>query len=1086
MPTNYDDYTENALVEQPAMALLGELGWDIINAYAEELSEGGTLGREMRSQVVLRSHLECALHRLNPDLPDRALQLATEELTRDRTSTLSLVQANRAIYKLLRGGVPVTYHDAEAGSEITRTVRVIDWQHPHEGNDFLAVRQLWVSGEMHTRRTDVVGFVNGLPLLLAEFKAPNKAARDAYTDNLRDYKDTIPRLLHYNALTVLSNGSESVAGSVTAAWEHFGEWKRVEREDEKRVVSLERLLRATCTPERLLDLTENFILYEDARGGTNKIVAKSHQYLGVNNAVDAVESIEENQGRLGVFWHTQGSGKSFSMAFFARKVLRTRPGNWSFVVITDRQDLDEQIYKIFAATGTVTEDGAQAESSAHLRELLREDHRFVFTLIHKFRTDRGERHPVLSKRDNIIVMVDEAHRTQYDVLAQNMRQALPNAAFLAFTGTPLMAEEEKTREVFGDYVSVYDFQQSIEDGSTVRLHYENRIPELQLTNDHLNEDIADLIEEADLDDREEQKLERELGREYHLITRKDRLNKIGEDIAEHFLGRGYRTKAMVVSIDKLTTLRTFNAVQRHWSAGIKRLQEQIAAREANGFPTEGLKAQLQYMEETDMAVVVSQAQNEVADMAEKGLDIRPHRRRMEEEDLDDKFKDPDDPFRIAFVCAMWRTGFDVPSCATIYLDRPMRNHTLMQTIARANRTFGEKERGIIVDYAGIFRNLKEALAIYATGAGDSEEGTKTPIEDKSELLDELREAIAETKAFLNDRGVKVKAIQQVRGLNRVREIEDAVEAILEGTDADKGEESRERYLALARYVDKLFKSVLPDPAISELGPDRKLFTVLAQRIRSLQPDVDISGVRQSIEQLLDDSVAAEGYIIRDPRDQHVPTTGNPSLPYRNDDPARSDGLIDLSQFDFDALREEFERGRKRIEAEKLRGRLNQKVQSMVRRNRTRMDYLEKFEAMIEAYNMGSKNVEAFFDELLGFMEELQTEEERSEREGLSEETLAIYDILLDENVELSDEEHGQVKYIARDLLGRLKEEKLSLDWRRKQQARAGVRATIDRMLDEQLPEKYEAATFQRICSVVYEHVYNTYIDSEQSIYSIQP
>ena len=426
----------------------------------------------------------------------------------------------------------------------------------------------------YTRRIDLIGFVNGIPLLFIELKASHVNLKHAYDDNLRDYKDTIPHLFWYNGLIVLSNGSKALVGSITSPWEHFNEWKKINSEGEEGIISLDTVLRGTCTPERLLDLVENFTLFKIAAaekggkaGGLVKILAKNHQYLGVNNAFEAVQDIRENQGKLGVFWHTQGSGKSLSMVFFSQRVLRKLPGNWTFLVVTDRNELDEQIYKNFADSGVVTEaeKNVRAGSGEHLQQLLREDHRFLFSLIQKFHIENGKKYPVLSERDDIIVMTDEAHRSQYDVLALNMRNALPNAAFIGFTGTPLMAGEERTRQVFGDYVSIYNFKQSVDDQATVPLYYENRIPELQLINPNLNNDMEDLLDNAMLDENQESRLEREFSREYHLITRTDRLEKVAEDIVMHFLSRGYKGKAMVISIDKATAVKMYDKVSKYWS-----------------------------------------------------------------------------------------------------------------------------------------------------------------------------------------------------------------------------------------------------------------------------------------------------------------------------------------------------------------------------------------------------------------------------------------------------------------------------------------------------------------------------------------
>ena len=479
-------YTEDDLVKQPALALLRELGWETVDAYGEFGRAGGdgrsALGRETESEVVLVARLRPALERLNPDAGEVAVEQAIEELTRDR-SRMSPAAANREIYGLLKDGVRVIVPSLDEDGDTVERVQVIDWNDP-ANNDFLLCSEFWVAGEMYRRRADLVGFVNGLPLVFGELKGVHRRLEDAYNDNLRDYKESIPQIFWFNGVIVLSNGMDSRVGSVTAGWEHFGEWKKAASEEEAGRVSLEMVLRGVCEPARLLDLVENFTLFQEAPGGLVKLVAKNHQFLGVNNALEALRTIRGRQGRLGVFWHTQGSGKSVSMIFFAQKALRRVTGNWTFVVVTDRRELDRQIYRQFASSGVVGEGGAQARNSQHLRQLLGEDHRYVFTLIHKFRTNGpGEAHPVLSERDDIIVITDEAHRSQYDTLALNMRQALPNAAFLAFTGTPLIAGEESTRRVFGDYVSVYDFVQSVEDRATVPLFYENRIPELQLSND---------------------------------------------------------------------------------------------------------------------------------------------------------------------------------------------------------------------------------------------------------------------------------------------------------------------------------------------------------------------------------------------------------------------------------------------------------------------------------------------------------------------------------------------------------------------------------------------------------------------------
>lgn len=1051
-PSKVNVFSEDALVEQPAIALFSELGWETANCWGEKFGEKSTLGRETPTEVVLVSLLRPALKRLNPNLPKVAIDLAIEELIKDR-SLMAPAQANRGVYKLLKNGVRVTVPSEEEGDRI-EIVRVIDWNEP-EKNDFFLASQFWVLGEMYKRRADLVGFVNGLPLVFIELKTSHRRLENAYTDNLRDYKNTIPQIFWYNAFIVLSNGSQSKLGSMTAPYEHFSEWKKINSEGEEGKVSLETMIRGTCEKHRLLDIVENFTLFSEETVGLIKLVGKNHQYLGVNNAFDALKKRKENDGRLGVYWHTQGSGKSYSMVFFSQKVLRKIEGDYTFLIVTDRQELDDQIYKTFSSVGAVTEGQVQAGNGDHLKRLLRENHRNIFTLIQKFRTEGGEKYPKLSNRSDIVVMTDEAHRTQYDVFAMNMREALPNAAFIGFTGTPLMAGEEKTKEVFGDYVSIYNFRQSVEDGATVPLYYENRIPELQLSNVALNEDLNRVIDEAMLDERQEQKLQREFNREYQLITREERLEKVAEDIVSHFLGRGHRGKGMVVSIDKATSIRMYDKVQKYWLKYLEDLREQLA-NSSSEEERDRLEEKISYMEETDMAVVVSQSQNEVEDMVKKDLDIGPHRERIIREDLETKFKDSKDPFRIVFVVAMWMTGFDVPSVSTIYLDKPMRNHTLMQTIARANRVFRDKQNGLIVDYVGVFRDLEKALAIYGSGTGGQPEGGETPVKDKEKLVEALREAVEGLTGFLIERGIEPQDIIDAEGFERLKLLDDARDSIVEK------DELKRTFLSLTSSVMKLYKAVLPDPVAGEFAPLVKLFSVMVERIRILDPEVDISDVMEGVTRVLDESITARSFVIPESREDEEP--------------------VDLSRIDFEELKKRFEQGRKRTEAEKLRGQVKSKLREMVRLNKSRTDYQERLQKLIEEYNSGSLNITLYFEALVKMAQELTEEEQRSISEGLSEEELAVFDLLTKPEISLTDKEKDEVKRISGDLLEILKKEKLVLDWRKRQQARADVRVTVLDELDR-LPSSYTDEMYRRKSDLIYQHIYDHYYGSGKSVYA---
>jgi len=1043
-------------VEQPSLDLLEELGWTVVNAFHETFGSAGTLGRDSMHDAVLTHRLRDAIRDLNPLTPDRIREEALTAVTRDQ-SLMDRVRANREVYQLIRDGYRAEWND-EHGERQYTTVQYLDFSDSVK-NEWLAASQVWIAGDLYRRRVDTVLFVNGIPLVLFEFKEPNRPVKAAYDENLTDYRDTIPQLFVPNGMVVLSNGRDAKVGATYAPWEFFSDWNVIDAHGNRGVVALETAIRGTCTPHVLLDLVENFVAYVERPGGLIKAVARSHQYHGVNAAIDNLYQVRAtNDKRLGVFWHTQGSGKSLSMLWFTQKVLRHIPGAWTFVMVTDRNELDVQLHGEFADAGAIpAEANVHASSIAHLRQLLAADHRYVFTLIHKFQPGKGEKTmPVLSDRSDVIVITDEAHRSQYDTLALNMRRALPNASFMGFTGTPLIAGEELTKQQFGDYVSTYNFRAAIEDGATVPLYYENRIPELQLVNEDFEEELENLLETAELDEAAEGQLARQFGKQYTLLSRPERLRKIAKDLVTHFVGRGFTGKAMYVGLDKAAAVRMYDYVREAWNEHLSQLRAQHDALPELERPW--LASRIELMETTDMAVVVSQGQNEIATLESLGLDIRPHRERMNREDLAEKFKAADDPLRLVFVCAMWMTGFDAPSVSTIYLDRPMRNHTLMQTIARANRVFPDKDNGLIVDYVGVFRNLEKALAIY--GAANADDNIGSPIQEVDALVGELTAAIDTLVAFCATQGVNVPALRDASGFEHIASRDTAVEALLVDEDV------RTTFMSGARQVRKLFKALLPDLKAATQQQTVAAIRVVAERIADVSrpKQADISAVADAVDALLDRSVGAEEYVIRAAAEGSEP-----------------DPLIDLSKIDFDALAARFA-GRKRAETDRLAALLKQRAASAATRNPTRYDLVQRIEDLIAEYNAGSINIDEYLRRLIELSKTLTDEEQRAAREDLNEEELAIFDLLTKPDPILTDDERAVVKASAKRLLTHL-HDRLVLDWRRKAATTADVHSTIGRMLDQDLPaDPYPPELFDAKVQAVFDHVLSAYGDDGSTVY----
>ena len=1064
-------------IEQGLIQRLQHLcGFNVLNCHTaqpDDLNDGS--GRADKREVILASRLRAAVERLNPQAPAHAVDQAMAQLLMPRTA-MSLAAANREMDGLIRDGVPVTYQPdtgPQAGQTVTERLRVIHFDEPDPAaghNDYLVVSQLWIRGEHGYRRPDVLLYVNGLPLVFIELKNSKVKLRAAFDDNLTTYKAEIPQLFVANALCLLSNGIETKVGSLTAQWEHFFAWLRVDDEKEaldrkdiaQRGLSVERAVLGLLKPERLLDYVENFcVFYKE----TQKVIAQNHQFLGVNNAFAQFTRRRELGGKLGVFWHTQGSGKSFSMVFYTRKIFRKLTGNFTFVVVTDRDDLDGQIYRNFLHTGVVApKDDVRPRDSAQLREMLGKNKRVVFTLIQKFRYDKGKTYPLLSDRDDIIVIVDEAHRTQYAGLAENMRAGLPKANYLAFTGTPLLGKERKTNAWFGGYVSEYNFQQSVEDGATVPLYYQKRVPEVLIQNDDLSEEFAQILEDENLEAQAQEKLEKRFAQEMAVIKVDDRLDTIAQDIVFHFPRRGYLGKAIVISVDKFTAVTMHNKVQAKWKDELKALNGRISATK-NDVERQRLKQLKAWMSKVEMAVIVSEEAGEEEKFAKKGLDIKPHRKRMNEldehgHDIEYNFKDPDHPLQLVFVCAMWLTGFDAPTVSTLYLDKPMQGHTLMQTIARANRVSGHeingvaKRHGEVVDYYNVFRRMKKALRDYAAGPDDEE----LPVQDKSQLFVLLDEAIEQGFSFCQAQGVALhEALERGDVFKKLGQFSGFANTLL------ASDELRKSYNVYENTISSLYEACKPEVLGQGKGQVVSAFQYLRGVMDAIVEQADIDSAVKKIEALMDESVVvdnAEGFTAKEfEATYQIVQRGK---------------HWDLSKVDVAKLREEFKQAEyKNIEIADLQAFLQKKLAEMLVQNATRVDFMQRLQKVIDDYNSGATATENYFDELTAFAQSLKEEAERHIREGLTEDELELFDLLKKDP--LTQDETQKVKLAAKHLLKRLVEEHpkvLVQDWHKDNQTQKQVRAEIERVLDEDLPESYDRATFKQKCENVYEMIVN--------------
>lgn len=962
---------EAALSEEPALEIFRKLGY--------EYKQGFELGpnsdnpeRESISDVVLRDRLRDKLREFNPEIPNESIEAAVSQLL--GFNSPRLLRNNRDFHEKITQGIPVEYE--LDGEERGAFVDVIDFDEP-ENNDFLVTNQVTIQiGDNPRRRPDILVYVNGLPIGIIENKDPtnpNATVQTAYKQVTDRYVNDIPDLFHYNELIAVMDMGNARLGCLSAGWEWFSPWRYIDEEVDATgdYPPLEVLIRGAFDKERLTDLIRYFVLYSDEDGKLGKKLAAYHQFYAVKNAVENSERVvpNEDENRIGVVWHTQGSGKSLSMVFYANMIRQVKDmKNPTLVFLTDRNDLDQQLYEEFVTHGFSAE-WADNDNRLQLRDRLdREAGGIIFATIQKFQTTEDEsEYPVVNERQNVIVVADEAHRTQYKELAANVRQALPNASYLGFTATPIEKEDRSTTNTFGGYISQYTIDRSEKDGSTVPIFYESRLAKLQINDPRINEHFEELMESASDD------LERQMKKKWTSLRRiiensDERTEEIAKDIVQHYNNRDLEGKGMVVAISR--------------------------------------EAAVQYKRAIEAVPTAPEVEVVISDPDEYIDRIQSH------EVLKRRFKDPDDPLKLVVVCDMWLTGFDVPCLHTMYVDKPMKNHNLLQAIGRVNRVWKDKPGGLIVDYIGIGENLKMALDKYTT---EIQETAMLDLEKAVEVMHDKHQKVADFLA-----GIEYQGWANLERLERTRLLHKAQNEVL------LSEEREQKFKEAVSELNKAFALVSPHPESNKIRSDVVFFRAVKDSIQSMEN----SGREQPSEEI-DTAVkelVSEGVGV----DDLVELTGFET--WEKEKAILSEEFLG----DVESVKEE------NLQMKMLEQLIRNEISTRKKGNLAKYESFEdELNKAIEKYNEGFLTTQDVIEELRGVAEEIQETDDRQDELDLSDEELAFYDAIAS-NTE-SDIDPDELREIAQQLKERLRES-IEVDWTNREKVRAEIRSEVRSVL----------------------------------------
>ena len=1021
------DYSEDILVQENAAEIFDSLDWDSYLGYdndtketleifsKEKLSIGQQadnrhifLGRANQEELILKPYLIQALKDNNDWIKDEetALEVIKVLETYPLVSDINMiVEQNKKFYELLRDGVPIDARN-ENGEMVSRTAKIFNYDEAGK-NYFVAVREFWMSSRIDKEkmRADLIGFVNGIPLLFTEFKRIDIDVKTAYWDNYKRSIEHFPYLFYYNTFSILSNGEEAKMGTIGALFKFFSEWKRKTEDDDvdEAEPQMHIMIEGTCNKTTFMDLFENFIIFDKSTENYIKIIARNHQYLGVNRAFESYKEHKLTDKKIGVFWHTQGSGKSYSILFLSQKIHRKLSGGKpTIVIITDRNELNKQISGTFEASGalgSLKAENYMAKSGNDLYTKLKDQNpSYIFTLIHKFNKAVGV--PPIHKDHDILLISDEAHRTNNGIFAENMCKILPDASRLGFTGTPLFERDNITVKTFGEYVSVYDFQRAVEDGNTVPLYYENRGEKLKIENPDIDEKLLEIIQEAEEDEENEydekdiENLKNQIKKQLHIICSEERLRKIAKDFVDHYSDLWQTGKAMFVSVDKVTAVRMYNYVQEYWEKKIQEIEKHAKTLGQQELLEENYK--IDWMKKTQMRVIISSSKDDEKHFAKWNLNVKPHKDFMEKNpDYDKQFKDEDNPFRVAFVCAMWLTGFDVPSLGTLYLDKPLKEHTLMQAIARANRINEGKENGLIVDYIGIVPYLEKALADYTI----NKQKTKKikPTISREELIKKVEENCKAIVDFLDENGFKLSELTDITDKNlKIRKIGEAVNILV-----TPPEDKKKKFSLLCSQFFRLYKYLLPSEISNQLRKDKGGIEVIYKRMNKKHTPADLTNVLIEMQKVVND------YIKLD-EDFATPTESV---------------KIDISEINFEVLQKEFEKVKeKAIVIHDIAEILNTSIEALCCEVPSSTQFFEHYKEMIENYNKAQDKAEIrkVFEELQKTAKTLTEEQNRYIKLGFKDrKELAVYELLFNEDLSKSDIK--KIKELAVKLLAIVKE-----------------------------------------------------------------